>query len=371
MTVDPVELFVELAALPSPPGRERAVADRIVAFVRDLGLEAVEDDAAPSLGGSTGNLLVRLPSTCAGTPVFFCAHLDTVPVEGPVRPVVAAGRVTSDGRTILGADNKASVAAMLVALSRLVQEGRDHAGVELLFTPMEEVGCKGASAFDSDLLESRCGFVYDHEGPVGTYVRSAPAGHLLRLEFAGRAAHAGIDPERGRSAIQAAGRAIAGLSFGRLADGSTVNAGVITGGTAHNVVAERCELSIDVRARRRARSLELVDEIERVAGAAAADCGCTVEMDAVEKYRDYRFDGSEAILRLAREGLAATGAAMTGVDAGGGADASIFNARGIPCLNLGSGMQSIHTRDEFIPVRDVERLVDLTLAIVEAASAGR
>jgi tripeptide aminopeptidase len=224
LTADPVKLFVELAAIASPPGGERLVADRVATFVRDHGLEVREDDAAQTLGGSTGNLLVDVPPTRHGTPVFFCAHLDTVPVEGPVRPVISHGVVTSDGRTILGADNKASVAAMLVALSRLVDEGREHAGVELVFTPMEEVGCKGAKAFDSSVLRSRCGFVYDHEGPIGTYVGSAPAGHLLRLEFHGRAAHAGIDPEKGRSAIDAAGRTISRLTFGRLADGSTVNA---------------------------------------------------------------------------------------------------------------------------------------------------
>jgi tripeptide aminopeptidase len=364
---DPVELFVELAALTSPPGQERMVADHVTSFVREHGLDVLEDDAACRLGGSTGNLVVQLPPRRAGTPVFFCAHLDTVPVEGPVQPVVAEGIVRSDGRTILGADNKASVAAMLVALSRLVSETREHAGVEFVFTPMEEVGCKGASEFDTTRLASRFGFVYDHEGPIGTYVGSAPAGYLLRLDFRGRAAHAGIDPEKGRSAIQAAGRAIVGLTFGRLSDSSTLNAGVIQGGTAHNVVAEQCSLSIDVRARTYGRGLELIDEIRDVAARAASDCGCTVEIDVAEKYRDYHFDGTERVVELARRAFAAVGATMEAVDAGGGADASIFNARGVSCLNVGSGMRSIHTREESIAIDDLYKLVELTLAIVDAA----
>jgi tripeptide aminopeptidase len=370
VTPDPVELFVELAAIASPPGQERAVADQVAGFARKHGLEVHEDAAAAALRGTTGNLLLTLPAGRDGIPVFFCAHLDTVPVEGPVRPVLTSGAVRSDGRTILGADNKASAAAMLVALARIVEEERAHAGVELVLTPMEEAGCRGAKAFDPSVLRGHLGFVYDHEGPIGTYVRSAPSGHLLRLGFLGRAAHAGINPEYGRSAIEAAGRAISRIRLGRLDDGSTVNVGVIQGGTAHNVVAERCALTIDVRTRKQERTLQLIEEILATAQAAAAKCGCRVEAEAEEKYRDYRFEGDEPVVALARSALASLGTTAQPVDGGGGADASIFNARGIPCLNLGSGMRDVHTNGESITVADIHALVELTLAIVEAA-AGR
>lgn len=367
VTSDPVDLFLELAAIPSPPGHERSVADHVRSFIDTLGVDAWEDDAATGLCGSTGNLVVRAPATRAGTPVFFCAHLDTVPVSGPIEPVIVDGVVSSSGQTILGADNKASVAAMLIALKRVIEEKREHAGIELVLTPMEEVGCKGAKAFDSSVLRAKCGFVYDHEGAIGTYVQAAPAGQLMNIRFAGRAAHAGIDPERGRSAIQAAGRAIAALELGLHADASTVNAGVIHGGVAHNVVAEHCSLAVDIRARSHRRALELVDEITAAARRSAADAGCTAHVEVEEKYRDYRLEPDDSIVALAHTALRAIGATPLPLPGGGGADASVFNARGIPCLNFGSGMRAVHTHQETIATADIYRLVDLTLALIAAA----
>ena len=151
-------LFVDLAVVPSPSGEERAVADRVAAYLRDLALAVDEDDAGSEIDSTIGNLLCRLEPTAEGTPLFFCAHLDTVPPQGPLEPVVEDGVVRNAGGTILGADNKAAVAVMLEATRRLVQEGRPHAGVELLLTPMEEVGLLGAKAFDTDALQARVGY---------------------------------------------------------------------------------------------------------------------------------------------------------------------------------------------------------------------
>ena len=151
-----LELFLELAAIPSPPGEERAVADRVTAYLRELGLQVDEDDAGARIGSTAGNLLCRLPGRAnGGTPLFLCAHLDTVPPQGPLEPVVEDGIVRNAGGTILGADNKAAVVAMLEAARRIVEENRPHAGLELLFTPKEEVGLLGAGAFDHTKLEAR------------------------------------------------------------------------------------------------------------------------------------------------------------------------------------------------------------------------
>ena len=191
-----LSLFLELAALPSPPGEERAVADRVLEYLRSLGLEADEDDAGPRIGSQIGNLLCRVEGSGSGTPPFLCAHLDTVPLDGPIEPVVGEdGFVRNAGGTILGADNKAAVAAMLEALARLREEGRPHPGLELLFTPMEEVGLRGAAAFDKQRLEARVGYVYDHAGPVGEVIVGAPHMRKLDVAFHGRAAHAGMYPE--------------------------------------------------------------------------------------------------------------------------------------------------------------------------------
>src|SRR5436309_8255128 len=153
MPSEVVDLFTELAALPSPPGEERLVADAVTRYLRDLGLAVDEDDAGATVGSTIGNLYCRVePSGDGGTPIFFCAHLDTVPPEGPLEPVIEEGFVRNAGGTILGADNKSAVAAMLEAARRIVVERRPHAGVELLFTLKEEVGLKGARAFDESRL---------------------------------------------------------------------------------------------------------------------------------------------------------------------------------------------------------------------------
>ena len=155
---DVLSLFLDLAALPSPPGEERAVADRVLEYLSAIGLEADEDDAGARIGSTIGNLFARIPPNGAsGTPIFLCAHLDTVPLEGPVEPVVGDDAfVRNAGGTILGADNKSAVAAMLEATARLLEDGRPHAGVELLFTPMEEVGLCGAEAFDEHAAGFAC-----------------------------------------------------------------------------------------------------------------------------------------------------------------------------------------------------------------------
>src|ERR671932_1382717 len=176
---DAVALFTELAAIPSPPGEEREVADHVASYIRDLGLAPDEDDAGPSIGSTMGNMLCRIEPTSEGTPLFFCAHLDTVPPEAGIEPVVEDGVVRNGAGTILGADNKAAVAAMLDATRRVLAEGRPHAGIELLFTPKEEVGLIGAAAFDTSRLHARDGYVYDQAAPIGEVILGAPSSQSM------------------------------------------------------------------------------------------------------------------------------------------------------------------------------------------------
>src|SRR5258708_9432633 len=213
---DALTLFLELAAIPSPPGEERAVADAVVRYLREVGLEPDEDDCGPSIGSTTGNVYARLEPTADGTPLFFCAHLDTVPPSGPLEPVVEDGTVHNAGGTILGADNKSAVVQMLEGVRRVLAERRPHAGIELVFTPKEEVGLIGAYAFDHDRLHAQLGYVYDQAAAIGEIILGAPWSQSLEARFHGRAAHAGMFPAGGRSAIQAAPRAIADLRLGRV-----------------------------------------------------------------------------------------------------------------------------------------------------------
>lgn len=361
-------LFLELAAIPSPPGKEGAVAERVLRELRDLGLRPELDDSGPSVGSETGNLYARLEaSDGGGVPILFCAHLDTVPPSGALEPVVEDGVVRNAAGTILGADNKAAVAAMLEAVRRVLVENRPHAGIELLFTTREETGCQGVAAFDASRLEARAGFVYDHAAPIGDVVLAAPYQRTIDVEFRGRSAHAGINPEDGRSAILAAGRALADLRLGRLDEETTANVGRIEGGVARNIVPDRCTLVAEARSRDEQKLLSLVQEMLDTFAFAASVTDCDVETSLTELYRGYRLDESSLPVRLAREALERAGFAPRGVEVGGGADANVLNAAGVPCVVLSNGMADIHSPGEHIAVADVEAMVDVTLEIVEVA----
>src|SRR5262252_999775 len=247
MPSEVVDLFTELAAIASPPGEERPVADAVARYLRDLGLTVDEDDAGATVGSNIGNLYCRVEPTGngGGTPIFLCAHLDTVPPTGPLEPVIEDGVVRNAGGTILGADNKYAVAAMLEGTRRVLAENRPHAGIELLFTPKEEVGLLGAAAFDHTRLHARVGYVYDQAAPIGTVILGAPFSQALEVTFHGRAAHSGMHPDDGRSAIAAAARAISELRLGRVDELSTANVGTITGGTAGNIVPEWCTFAAE------------------------------------------------------------------------------------------------------------------------------
>ena len=361
------ELFLELARVPSPSGEERVVADQVIEYLRALALPVDEDDVGTRIDSTIGNLLCRIAPNGEGAPLFFCAHLDTVPPEGPIEPVVEDGVVRNGGGTILGADNKAAVAAMLEATRRIVAENRPHGGIELLFTPKEEVGLRGAEAFDQERLHARLGYVYDHAGPIGEVILGAPYQVKLDASFRGRAAHSGMYPEEGRSAIAAAARAIADLRLGRLDEETTANVGEIHGGTARNIIPERCSFAAEARCHDERKLGELVQEMLETITFAAQVSDCDVETAVDPSARGYRFKRDDEAVRLAAAALERTGFQPTYGLSGGGADANVFNERGLQCVNLANGMTDIHTPDERIAVADLDRMVHVTLALVEVA----
>jgi tripeptide aminopeptidase len=323
------------------------------------------------VGSTIGNLFCRVEPHADGdgTPLFLCAHLDTVPPTGAIEPVVEDGVVRNAGGTILGADNKSAVAVMLEATRRVIAENRPHAGIELLFTPKEEVGLLGAAAFDHARLHARVGYVYDQAAPIGGVILGAPYSHSMEVRFHGRAAHSGMYPEEGRSAIAAAARAIADLRLGRIDEETTANVGIIHGGTAGNIVPEWCTFLAEARSHDERKLQDVVQEMLDAISFAAGLEDCEVETEVHKSYRGYRFKRDDDVVRIAHEALERTGFVPSYGLSGGAADANVFNDHGLRCLNLANGMQDIHTPDERIAVDDLERMVDVTLALVDVALA--
>jgi tripeptide aminopeptidase len=364
-----LDLFCDLAALPSPPGEERSVADVVTRYLRDCGLAVEEDDAGAQVGSTMGNLYARLEPTAEGEPLFLCAHLDTVPPTAAIEPVVEDDTVRNRAGTILGADNKAAVAAMLEGARRVLAEGRPHAGIELVFTPKEEVGLLGAYAFDHRRLRAKTGYVYDQAAPIGVVILGAPFSQALEVTFHGRAAHSGMHPDDGRSAIAAAARAISEMRLGRVDELSTANVGTITGGTAGNIVPEWCTFTAEARSHDEGRLADLIQEMQDAITFAAGVAECDVETTARKSYRGYRFAKSDRAVVLAANALERCGHEVTYELSGGAADANVFNEHGLQCVNLANGMTDIHTPNEHIAVADLEAMVDVTLALVDAARA--
>jgi tripeptide aminopeptidase len=364
-----LELFLDLAAMATPPGEERPVADRITAELRSLGLSVDEDGAGAAIGSTAGNLYVHLEPNTPGTPLFLCAHMDTVPPTGPIEPEVEDGVVRNAAGTILGADNKSAVVAMVETARRVVERRIPHAGLELLFTPKEEVGLRGAQAFDCDRLQARVGYVYDQAGPIGEVILGAPHSMVLEIAFCGRSAHAGMAPEEGRSAIAAAARAVADMRLGRLDEETSANVGTVQGGVARNIVPDRCVLSAEARSHDEGKLTDVVQEMLDACSFAASLTGCDVETKVERGFHGYRFAKGDEPVRLADAALRRAGREPTYALSGGGADANVFNARGLACVNLANGMAEIHTPHEHIAVADLDAMVDVTLALLEEARA--
>jgi tripeptide aminopeptidase len=360
------DLFVRLAGIRSPSLEEREMADAVKDFVRGVGLEAFEDASAALTGGDCGNLIVRLPGGGEGTPIALCAHLDTVPLDRAPTVIVENGVVRTDGETILGADDKAAVAALLLLLRDLAQEP-PAADVEFVFTAGEEIGLQGAKALDPASVAAAAVFVFDSEGEPGTMIAAAPTLKAIAAEFRGVAAHAGIEPQRGRSAILAAARALAAMDLGRIDDETTANAGLIAGGSAVNVVAERCVVRAEARSRDEQKLAAQVAGMVEAITVAAAETGVDVVIEVEEHYRGYAHAADARPLRIADAALADAGLEARHVGSGGGSDANVFNAKGLPSLTLGVGFERVHSPHETIRLERLEQLYRLGHALVRAA----
>lgn len=361
------ETFAELCRIESPSRRERRCSDRVSADLRGIGLEVEEDDAGPKVGSDSGNLLARIPGAGAES-ILFCAHLDTVPPLAAIEPVLVDGGWENANDGILGADNKAAVAVVLELARRLAAAPAPPVGIELLFTVCEEISLLGAKEFDVSRLHSGFGYVFDHASPIGQIVTSSPTYHRIIADFRGRAAHAGIRPEDGRSAIVAAAKAIAAMRLGRIDAQTTANVGTISGGTAANVVAERCRLEAEARSldadRVEALVTEIVDHCNDAAGAAECDLDLTVE----RLFDGYRTKPSAPHTALAERALRACGYEPQPIVTGGGSDANAFEAAGFPCANLANGTERNHEPGERVSVDALEGMLEVAIALVDEAA---
>jgi tripeptide aminopeptidase len=362
------ETFVALCRIESPSGHERGCADWLSERLRGMGLEVEEDDAGGAVGADAGNLLARIPGR-SDQSILLCAHMDTVPLAAPIEPVLRDGAWQNANEGILGADNKSAIAVILELARRLTGSGEPPPiGIEILFTISEEVSLRGSREFDVSRLHSAYGYVFDHATPIGEIVVASPTHYRIVAEIHGRAAHAGVRPENGRSAVAAAATAIAALRLGRLDAETTANVGTIEGGSAINVVPEYCRVEAEVRSldpdRAAAVATEIVDHFQDAANAGE----CDLDVNLERMFSGYRTKPRAPQLAVAERALSACGYEPRQIVSGGASDANSFEAAGFSCTCLADGVERNHEPGERVSAQALESMLEIALALVDEAA---
>jgi tripeptide aminopeptidase len=375
--------FLELVRIDSPSLQEGAVAAYCKTALEQAGCTVRFDDSAARTGSNTGNLIATLPAragqgdktsgTLAPSPsvplapsaLFFSAHMDTVtPAEG-IEPVVANGVITSAGETVLGGDDKAGVAA-IIELVRVLAEGTmPHPEIGILLSVGEEIGLLGAREMTLEGFNGEPCFVLDANGSPGVVIVGAPYHYLFTATFTGKAAHAGIEPEKGTSAIVLASEAIAAMGLGRLDEHTTANVGTITGGSAFNIVAGSCVVTGETRALDKQRVDEVNAQITAACTEAVQGTEGSVSIEWEEEYRGFRTDENDPLVQHVLGAARSLGLPAQVALTGGGSDANVFAEKGLRPLVLGTGMTDVHSPNESLAIKDLEDLARLCIAITQ------
>ena len=359
-----IDLFISFVETSSESGKEGKFRDLLITEFARRGINAKEDKAGEILGGDSGNLLVYIPGTINATPLLFSAHLDTVKPGEDIKAVVQEGLIKSVGPTILGADDKAAIAAIIEAYDVLIENNLDYPPLELLFTVSEEQGLKGAKAFDYSKIQAKMGYVLDGGGSPGNIILKSPAQNEIKFHIYGKAAHAGINPEDGINAINLAAKALASLPFGRIDEETTINFGLISGGKASNIVADYCYLLGEVRSLDKIKLDNITDKMVSTFTNSVTEQGGRVEAKVTLLYPEINLNPKDEVVTIVTHAAQNIGLTPILTNTGGGSDASIINGQGINCANLGIGMQNVHTIDEFISIEDLVNDTKLILAII-------
>lgn len=360
--------FIEFVRIPSPCFKERQFADRVKQGLAELGIKCQEDKTGAAIGGNCGNLFARVPGDKKRPTILLSAHLDTVETGAVViEPKVKNGIISSVGNTILGADDKTALVAIFEALRVIKENNLPHNPIELVFSVCEEQGLLGIKHFDCSKLKAKAGFVLDAGGAIGGVVTRAPAYDCITASITGKASHAGAAPEEGISAIQIAAKALAKMRLGRIDDKTTANVGVISGGTARNVVPERCQIWAEARSQSYASLRKQVQHMLKCLHDEAKAGGAKIEIEVEREFEAVNTPASALPVKLAKQAATSLGFPFSTRATGGGADTAIISAAGIPCVTINMGSSDAHSINEKLPVEELRKLGEMTLALVTMA----
>ncbi len=362
-----VERFIEMVKIESVSGNESQIQNYLIDAFQQLGLTVYQDNSQLKTNLGANNIVAKLKGNENYCPIFFSCHVDTVSPGVGIEVVQKEGVLFSAGETILAADNKAGIAVMLEMIEIINEQQIETGNLEFVLSVGEEIGLIGVEAMDMSLVEAEIGFVLDNAGPVGSAIVASPSLYMFDIELTGKAAHAGLEPEKGVSALEIAVKAMNQLDFGRIDHETTANIGVIQGGDASNIVMDHLTLKGEVRSISPQKAAYLVEAIKVAFEDSSQKLGGKCQFKADLKATGFRLEKASAVLNLARQAMKDIGLTLKYETSGGGSDANVFNAKGKEVTNLAIGYEKIHTVDEYIPIAEMEKCVALSLALANRA----
>ncbi|MRG86506.1 M20/M25/M40 family metallo-hydrolase [Salinibacillus xinjiangensis] len=361
-----VNEFLELVQIDSETKHEEKIAGILKQKFTDLGLEVKEDNAKEKTGFGANNLVCTLKGNKEGVdPIYFTSHMDTVAPGVGVKPSIKDDYVVSDGTTVLGADDKAGLAAMFEAIRQIQENNVEHGDIQFVITVGEESGLVGAKALDSSLVNAKFGYAIDSDGQVGEIVIAAPTQAKIFTTVKGKRAHAGVAPEKGVSAITIAAKAIAKMPLGRIDEETTANIGRFEGGGATNVVCDHVEILAEARSLVPEKMEAQVDKMKTAFEQTAKDIGGSAEVEVKVMYPGFKHQEGDQVVEVAKNAAEKIGRTSKLKQSGGGSDANVIAGFGIPTVNLAVGYEEIHTTDEKMPISELVKVSELVAAIIE------
>ena len=360
-----VSEFVKLVQIDSLSLQERQMADALKSIMGQMGLNVYEDDAAKNIGGNAGNLICTIKGTKNVPAVLFLAHMDTVTPGQGKKAVVDGNIIRTDGTTVLGGDDIAGIVCILEALRVIKEKGVEHGDIQVVFTVAEECGLLGAKNLDYSKIYAKYGFVMDNGGPIGTIAVDAPSQNQIDVVITGKAAHAGVEPEKGISAIQIAASAISGMKLGRIDEETTANIGVINGGQATNIICDKVVIKGEARSRNEQKLKEQTEHMKKCFLDAAKQYGGAVDFKYELLYPSFNVSESDDIISIARKAADDIGIELKLEATGGGSDTNIISGKGIKAVDVSVGMDKVHSVEEQICIDDMVKAAEFIISIIK------
>lgn len=365
-----IRRFIALTEIDSPSFREREMADYLKRELKRLAVVVHEDDCADRIGGNAGNIYGYLPAKDTqarenAAPLLFLAHMDTVEPACSRKAVVHEdGRITSDGTTVLGADDQAALAVLLEVIQELQEENADHPPLEFLFAAAEEAYTVGASAMDLSVFQAKEAFALDLSDETGGYSVQEPTLISFTIQVHGKASHAGFDPEDGISAITAASRAVARIPQGRINDHATFNIGMIQGGKGTNIIPESAEVRGELRCTVHEEALQMYEDAVRIFREEAEAMGASVSAEKTVHLKAYHVEDDDPALRRYKRAAEMLGYSVFPVKTFGGSDVNVLRRNGIAGLCISGAMHNVHTTSEYTTVQELTEAAEIVKQIM-------